>query len=186
MLSIAHSAKRVSTNVVAFLASIILTTTLCPVLASASNIDLLSDCANGISQDQSNVTSAQIHAYSCRQPGNVFGSTGALQNTYFAAVASDSLDLVQLDVIATDLYTGGILSENSTTGSSEAVSDANASERPDRVPEPPSVTLICLGLVAGLGMHLRKTTSRNTPFGPAPSAPASSSESRPCDNSHPA
>jgi hypothetical protein len=186
MLSIAHSAKRVSTKVAAFVAPIIFTTVLCPVLASASNIELLSDCANSISQDQSYVTPAQVYTDSCRQPGNDFGSIGAWQNTYAADIASDSLDLVQLDVIATDLYTGSLLSGNSKTGSSEAVSDANASDNPDRVPESPSVTLICVGLVAGLGMHLRKTISRNTPFGPEPSALASSTESRPCDNSHPA
>ena len=185
MLSIARCAKRVSTKVAAFVAPIIIPTILCPVLASASNIDLLSDCANGIRQDQNNVTPAQVQTYSCRQPGNDFGSTDALQNTD-AAVASDSLDLVQLDVIATDLSTGTLLSGNSTTGSSQAVSKVNASDRPDRVPEPPSVTLMCLGLVAGLGMHLRKTISRSTPSAPEPSAPASSSESRPCDNSHPA
>lgn len=181
MLSIARCAKRVSTNVVAFVPSIILTTILCPVLASASNIEPFNDCANSISQDQSNVTPAQVYTYSCRRPGNNFGSADALQNTYVAAVASDSLDLVQLDV-ATDLSTSSLLPENSTTGPSEAVSDA--SDNPDRVPEPPSVTLMCLGLVAGLGMHLRKTISRSTPSAPEPSAPASSSESRPCDNSH--
>jgi hypothetical protein len=186
MLSIAHSAKRVSTNVVAFVASMIFTAILCPALASASSIELLNDCANGITQDQSNVTPARIHTYSCRHPGNDFDSTGALQNTYFAAVVSDSLNLVQLDVIATDLYTGSLLSGNSTTGSSEGVSKVSASETPDRVPEPPSVTLMCLGLVAGLGMHLRKTISRSTPSAPEPSAPASTSESRLCDNSHPA
>lgn len=163
MLSIAHSAKRDSTNVVTCIASIIFAAILCPVVASASNIELLNDCANSISHGESNVTPAQVYTYSCREPGNYFDSAGASQNTYVAAFASDSPDLEQLDVIAIDLPTANLLLGNSTTASSEAVSNVNATGNPDRVPEPPSVALMCLGLVAGLGIHLRKTISRSTP-----------------------
>jgi hypothetical protein len=156
MLSIAHSAKRVSTNLVAFLASIVLTTILGPALASASNIELPNDCVNGIGQGQINAIPAQFPTDSCRQPGSDFGSTDASQSTYVAA-ATDSLDLVQLDDFATGLSIGVLPSGIGTPGSSEAVSDVNASDSPDRVPESPSVTLMCIGLVAGLGVRLRKT-----------------------------
>ena len=141
MSSIAHSAKRVSTNLVAFVTSIFLTTILCSVFASASNIEIPNDCANGIGQGQTNAPPAQFYTDSCREPG----------------AASDSLDLVQLDVFAADLSTGVLLSGIGTPGSSEPVSDVNASVSPDRVPEPTSFTLMCVGLLAGLGMHLRKT-----------------------------
>jgi hypothetical protein len=157
MSSIAHSAKRVSTNLVAFVTSIFLTTILCSVFASASNIEIPNDCANGIGQGQTNAPPAQFYTDSCREPGNYSGSTDAPQSTYVAGAASDSLDLVQLDVFAADLSTGVLLSGIGTPGSSEAVSDVNASDSPDRVPEPTSFTLMCVGLLAGLGIHLRKT-----------------------------
>jgi hypothetical protein len=183
MLSNAHSAKRVSINVVAFVASIIFTTNLCPVLANASRIELLNDCANGISQGQPNATTAQGYTFSCQPAGNYFGSTEALQSVDVIAGASDflhpvrldpaQLDPVQLDIVATDLSASPLLSGVSVTESSGAVSDADQSDSPDRVPEPLSLTLICIGLVAGLGIHLHKTISRNIPSAPAPQGPAS-------------
>jgi uncharacterized membrane protein YqgA involved in biofilm formation len=167
MLSIAHSAKRALINVVIFVASIIFTTILCPVLANALNIEPLNDCANGISQGPAKTTIAQVYTFRYQQTGNDLGSTEALQNACVTAVANDFLDDVQSDIIAPDLSTGVLLSGVGVTGSSGAVSDASANDSPDRVLEPPSLTLMCIGLVAGLGIHLQKTTSRSIPFSPA-------------------
>ena len=153
MLSIAHSAKRVSINVMTFVALIIFTTVLCPALAKASNIEPLNDCSV-----------AQVYTFSCQQTGNYFDSTEALQSTVTAVAG---LDHVQLDAIGANLSTSTLLSGVSMTGSSGAVTDVNQNDSPGRLPEPPSLTLMCIGLVAGLGIHLRKTTSRNTQPEPA-------------------
>jgi hypothetical protein len=133
MLYIAHSAK-FSLVKAAYLIFIVL---LFANVAKAANIELLNDCGSA------SPTSAQTYSYLClgggdTLPGNLF-------------------DPVPSDIFTSDPFATNLPSEFTYTGSLSTIDEVQtAAETSPRVDEPSCLTLLSIGSVLALGVHLRR------------------------------